>query len=422
MAGRSQISSAADHSPPEAANRTYRHRRGILRLVVLLALAALAVNAPGLLARFEKRRLRALTMPALESLVQKEPANIEGRYHLGLAYARADRQPEAVREFVAVLEKDPIRADVLNDLGVSYLLQQRYHECLVALRGALTAQPDFAPARANLGRLYIATHMPFSAVKELERAVKLEPNNPSTRCDLGEAYQRTLNQASAEQAYRDALKVDANHTPARVGLGKILYARTRYDESERELTQALVDDPNNADALTTLGRMRLERSIGESDLAQVRGLFERAAKADPQSPDVWYDLGRATMREKRPAQAVEMFRRALRISSSHTAAMNQLERALRAAGQIQEADRVARAFHQLAMRSREKNRLEERISRNPGDWDSRARLVEIYLQSGDTGLAQLVYRQIKEGAPTHPKLPNLSRVFARFGSAPESAP
>ena len=420
MVGRSPTSSAAGLSPQKAAKPDSRARKALIWVMVALALAALAVNAPGILRKYQAGQLRSLSMSELEALVRKDPSNVEGRYRLGLAYARADRQPEAVREFVEVLQKAPTRADVLNDLGVSYLLQQRYYECLVALRGALTAEPDMAAARANLGRLYIATHMPFSAVKELERAVNLEPKNPSTLCDLGEAYQRTLNQSAAERAYRKALKVDASYTPARVGLGKILYAQTRYEEAEGELNRALADDPKNVDALTSLGRMRLERPAGESDFGSTRELFERAAKADPQSPDVWYDLGRVAMRERKPADAVEMFRRALRITPSHTAAMNQLERALRAAGQTREADRVARAFHDLAMRGREKNRLEERISRNPGDWESRARLVPIYIESGDIGLAQLVYRQLKEGAPAHPKLPDLERQIARSGASSEA--
>jgi tetratricopeptide (TPR) repeat protein len=313
---------------------------------------------------------------------------------------------------VAILDKDPVRAEVLNDLGVIYLLQQRYHECLVALRGALTAKPDFAPALANLGRLYIATQMNFSAVRELEKAVKLEPGNVTNLCDLGEAYQRTLNQAAAERTYRQALKVNPRHTPARVGLGKVLYARTKYDEAERELAQALKESPGDADAQTTLGRMRLERSTSDSDLPNIRSLFEGAAKADPQSPDAWYDLGRIAMRERRHDDAIGFFRRALQISRGHSAAMNQLERALRASGQVKEADRVGATFHRLAMRGREKNRLEERISMSPGDWDSRAKLVKIYLESAEPGLAQLVYRQLREGAPDHPELPALTRAMA----------
>ena len=96
--------------------------------------------------------------------------------------------------------------------------------------------------------------------------------------------------------------------------------------------------------------------------------------------------------------------------------MNQLERALRQVGRIQDAYRVAAIFQRWALRSREKGRLEEHVSHAPDDWEARFKLVNIYLDSGDLGLAQLVYKQIREKMPSDSRIPALGERIARASS------
>jgi cytochrome c-type biogenesis protein CcmH/NrfG len=384
-----------------------RYRRAGVILLSVLTLVALAVYAPRAWSSYQRWKLKKLGLEQLQAVVRADSGNLAARHELALAYARGDRQQEAVRELLGVLQVDPTQAEVLNDLGVCYLLQQRYYESLVALRGAVTVKPDFAAAWANLGRLHMATKMPFTAVRELERAVQISPRDADTLCDLGEAYQRTLNLNSAEAVYRRALKVRPGSTAARLGLGKAYYSLARYDAAKEELTKVLADEPENPGALLTLARLQLEQAGSPSELETVRALVEKGARADPQDPEAWYDLGRVELRLRRPEEAAEALRTALRLSPEHPGAMYQLSRALRAGGKTAEADRVVAVFRDLSLRSREEARLEEHVHRNPKDWDARARLAEIYLQSGERGLAALMCRDLQYGKPDHPRLPGL---------------
>jgi len=68
-------------------------------------------------------------------------------------------------------------------------------------------------------------------------------------------------------------------------------------------------------------------------------------------------------------------------------------------------------FQRRVLREREASRLEERLARVPNDWDAKARLVDLYLESGKRGLAILIYRQLKDGRPDHPRLPELTRLL-----------
>jgi tetratricopeptide (TPR) repeat protein len=354
-----------------------------------------------------------MSLEQVTARVQQRPDDLTARYRLASLLARADRHREAIPLFLSVIQQDPTRAEVLNDLGVSYLLLQRYHESLLALRGATQAEPGFAAAWGNLGRLHMATKMPFTAVRELRQAAKLDPRSLPIRLDLGEAYQRTLNLNSAVLIYQEVLKQRPRDVTALLGLGKTYYSLARYAEAEPPLRKAIEVDPNSAGALLALARLRLERGGPGSDPASLRELLQRSAEADPQEPEVWYDLGRLSMREGRPARAVELFRRALRISEEHPGATYQLARALSAAGQPVAADRVTRIMRDISLRSREESRLEERVRERPTDWDSQVRLAELYLQGGKTDLAALVCRQLQQGAASDPRLPKLLAELER---------
>lgn len=400
-----------------------RRRIGSITIVIVLLIAlAAGLYGPSLWTAYQDRQVSSKSLPELEAFVRSKPANTQARYRLGLAYVRADRLREASQEFLAVLDKEPVRADVLNDLGVTYMLQQRYYEALVALQGALTIKPDFATTHANLGRLHLATKMPFTAVRDLEKAVQLNPNKADVLCDLGEAYQQTLNYKAAEDTYNRALKIDSRSITAHQGLGRTLHSLAQYERAEKELTTALTLAPEDPGCLLAMGRLRLDRAKSSEDLHAVEDYCKRALKADEQNPEAWYDLGRVALREGKAADAVRYQSQVLRLSPQHMSALHQLERALRAAKRTAEADRVAKIFKERSLREREETQLEEVISRTPNDWDSQARLGELYTLSGKTGMAMLIARRMQEGAPNHPRLPALLQTLNQQNAILSSAP
>ncbi len=352
-------------------------------------------------------RLRALSATELEARLRATPENSALRYALGQAYARANRHNDAAREFIAVLKREPARPDVLNDLGASYLLQERFYEALVALQAAVIAQPDYALAHANLGRLHLATEMPFTAVQDLERAHRQQPRNISISYDLGEAYQQTLNFRSAERAYLQALRLDPTYTPARVGLGRVLFSLTRYDEASRQLELALQADPRNASALLALARVRMEQNNTHDGWEDALTLLVKAAEADSQMPEVHYELGRVSLRRGDAGAAIEYLKKALLLSPDHPGAMQQMGRALRLAGRTADARRLEAQLRHEALRSREEARLEERVHQFPEDWEAKAELCSLYLETGKTGLAALLLRELEQGAPALRQLPSL---------------
>ena len=352
-----------------------------------------------------------MKLPELESAVQRQPKDARTRYQLGLTYARLNRFRDASQQLLAANELDPSRPEILHDLGVAYLLQDRYYEALVALQAALVAKPQYASAYANLGRLHLATKMPFTASKELAESVRLDPNQAEAWCDLGSANQQTHSFKGAEDAYLQAIRLAPNEMRAYVGLGSTYTSMGRRPEAEKMLSRALELSPNDSTTLVTLGGLRLEKADSPAELTEVRHLYERAAKAEPNDEEAWFGLGKVDLELKRPALAVNNLERALVLSPIHMGVLHQLERAYRASGKTAAADRAAKLFRTRAFQDREESRREEYISHAPKDWDAKARLAELYLKSGKRAMAMLVYRQLRDGKADHPKLPALTLML-----------
>ncbi len=384
-----------------------RLRRIILTAILVLPIIAMAVFGRALYAKYEDSRLQKMSAADLDTVVKKDPKNTQALYRLGLALVRDNRYREATNAFLTVLEREPVRPDVLNDLGLTYLAQERYYESLIAFNGALAARPDYPAAYGNLGRLHLATKMPFTAVRELEHAVRYAPSDVSAICDLGEAYQKTLNLQAAKRSYQAAIRLNPRYLSAYVGLGQTEYGLAEYAAAGKTLNQALALAPDDTQTLLTLARMRMDEASSEAELGAVQKLLDRAARVDPDNAEVWYDRGRVALRQHQAGKAVEYLTRTLQMSPRHDAALHQLERALRAAGRSADANRAGKVFQEHALREREETHLEEVVSHHPQDWDSQARLVDIYLQSGQRGLALLVFRRILAAAPRHPALPQL---------------
>ncbi len=385
--------------------------KGLLLALTLVVLVAAGVVGRNLWQSKQEERLRAMSTTELEALVKKRPSSTATLYALGLAYAQEGKYSLAVKQFLAALEKEPTRADILNDLSVAYILQSRYYEALVVLQGALQLKPNYAEAYANMGRLHIATKMPFTAVKELEKADSLEPNKVATLCDLGQAYQRTLNYKSALVAFQRAIEKDRKSAQSLVGAGQAYYAMTQYDKAEESLKQALVLAPDDANALLALGRVQWERAKTSNDLTTVQTTLEKAIRADQSEAEGWYMLGRLKSRLGKNDEALEMQKRALRIEPDHTAALYQLERCLRAIGRTADANRVAQIYEKRKLHARRESQLEEQITHNPNDWDSRAELTQLYIESGKRSLAVLLCKRIQDEKPDHPMLPKLLQAL-----------
>ncbi len=304
--------------------------------------ASHALNALGL--ALWKQNLLEQAIAPLEQAISLSPAWTYPRNTLGLIYLEQRRYEEAARSFLESIELDNEDSMALHCLGQLQFLLGRLDEAEGRLREALRSDPGNAYACETLGELYGRRQEWDRAEQMIRLAIRLEPDELSFQISLAELLQRArrsgdarslfeglfrrypvnppvlLSYASflalntqpkeAETVYRKAIEAAANDANARVRFGIFLQQQDRADDAVRQFKMALQLAPGNTYAhhnlaLAYLAQKRVsdaEKELGES------------MKADPRYPAPVFLLGDLRSVQKRNAEALELYRAALRLS------------------------------------------------------------------------------------------------------------
>jgi tetratricopeptide (TPR) repeat protein len=375
--------------------------QGLIVLLLLVVAVGGVVHFPRGVAVYQEWRLSRLSLKQLEALAEERPHDVAVHYHLGAAYARANKLDDAARAFVKVVNQQPFHARAFNDLGVTYMAQGKQSEALLALKAAVQAQPSWAKAHANLGRLYLMLRSPYSATHSLTRAVELDPQDALAWADLGVAHQETYNFKKSLEAFLKAAELAPQNPQVWSGMGETYRSLARPEEAEKAFRRALKLNPHHAGALLGLGRLVFEQARSREDLRRAEKLFNQSVASDPQNVTALYHLGYTRRKLGDERGAVQSLERALRLAPAETSVMYQLGQAYVAVGRKEEGQRLLKQFERLAALMRERDVLEKRMDDERENVPTHVRLAELYLMFGEPSKAARVCRLILDQQPQH---------------------
>lgn len=219
-----------------------------------------------------------------KGLLAQDTEDLQVRYLLGGALAKAKRYDEAEYEFRRVKEIDPAWPGVKTRLGEIHYRQGRYNDAIDQYLIALDEDPDDKAAHLGLGMCYAKQDMYEGARTELFKAIELYPG-------YAEAYAM---------------------------LGYIYYKKSDFDSAITTLDKAIEMDGSIADAHYYLGLVYGVMGVETDDTKQRREYFDtsiehfrRAVQIRYDFPEAHADLGVAFYQRGSVARAVEEFKVAL---------------------------------------------------------------------------------------------------------------
>jgi tetratricopeptide (TPR) repeat protein len=263
----------------------------------------------------------------LEAQRQQDPTQPEVYNLLGMAYDQLEDSHKAVAMFEEFARLAPNRPEALNNLGASYLRLGDAPKAEQAFRHALALRPSDPGTLYNLGALLNAQRQYAQARPLLEGALRSQ-RSPGIVYELAVAEAGTGDRKKALQT------LDSGPPPGGPDglpwlrlLGTLNLDENHLPEAASALERALTLAPNDQISLYSLGVARLkshrpteavallERSLdalptsqrylrvgalladyAEDDAALAE--FERAAQADPQSYDAFYNVAVLRLRKK----------------------------------------------------------------------------------------------------------------------------
>jgi predicted Zn-dependent protease len=136
-----------------------------------------------------------LALPELETLVRRDPTQLEAKAELGFLYFRGGDPEAAAKVLRAVLAADPRQPYALLYLGHVLYEQRQPAKAEESFKAAAHSDPGAAEPHYALGQLYEAEGKKKEALAEYQKAATLQKDHPYA----AEAAKRIASQTATPQ-------------------------------------------------------------------------------------------------------------------------------------------------------------------------------------------------------------------------------
>lgn len=241
----------------------------------------------------------------LKKLIDLNPKNSMGHFHLGCAYFLKGDLNQAKDHFIKVTELDPRHIDAYNYLGYIYAEENDLTKAEETFKYVLKLNPSFSEGHYNLGILFYRQGDFQKSLEEFRMATKLNPHHLEGLYNLGSLY-FDLNQfKEAEEILQRALALNPDHPQTRNSLGKLYNKQKEYEKAEEHFLAAIRADGLYKEAFNNLASVYITRGQYNEALKNL----ETAVSIDQNFGDAYYNLGVAYRALGDFVKALEYLRR-----------------------------------------------------------------------------------------------------------------
>jgi tetratricopeptide (TPR) repeat protein len=264
----------------------------------------------------------------------------------GLKALDQQNYTQAAEIFSKLAAADPKDFSAFFNLALAEIGLRKDSQAAEHFKQVLTLKPGLYEAELNLAILQLKSHNAADALPLLRDAAKQKTNTARPQRYLGDALLACDDASGAADAYRAALAADPKLAAAELGLGQALLKQGQTAAALPHYKQAALLDPK-------LKSYQLEIA---SALAQ-SGDRDKAIEFLKDFPDdagAREELGRLYLAANQPAEAVDQFQAAVKLSPTSA---NQLA--------------LATALIRNKQEEAAKPILEQALAANPQDYDLR---------------------------------------------------
>lgn len=297
---------------------------------------------------------------------------------MGDLYARHGDSTEAVKFWEKSLEIDPKQFDTWRNMGRIALEKEQFDQAVKLLRKALEIRPDAAGLRSDIAKALMDSGKYVEAITALEQEIKLFPSSFTARFQLAEAYRQQKEYDKAIEHYEQTIRLEPEHSHAHYGLAMVYTRMKRRDKarehlaffrkfrdkvnsaysdrqvgsreymaslrasivktyldaerlyrksgniakSEELLNRASEVDPNNTRCLERLASLYYTTNRASKALVY----FEKIARADPNNPISYLNIGQVATRLRMFEKAERVFRKTIALAPNDQAGYRELAR------------------------------------------------------------------------------------------------
>ncbi|PYO94446.1 MAG: hypothetical protein DMD62_05645 [Gemmatimonadetes bacterium] len=284
------------------------------------AAAGLAKKAddPLALARdYESKGMMDLAVAEAMRAVQRGADKGLAATLIGDIYARRGLHGEALERYRDARTLDAANAAAALGEVQSLLGLHRGAEALPIAEDLVTRAPEHVEVLVAAAKARAATGDAAGALTALRQAQTRAPARADLHKLQGDIALKVGDRQGARTAYRGALDLDKGFVQVWLDLGRLHEQDEEWPDAQRAYEEALEALPTFHEAALALSDL-LRRTGGlRAAVVRLAGMLEQ----DPYDMDALLLLGRTLLDDKRNAEGLEVFRRALKFDPDHTGAL-----------------------------------------------------------------------------------------------------
>lgn len=232
-------------------------------------------------------------------------------------------------------ESDDADAETLTIFAKAFVLLEQYQEANDIFIDARDEDETYQEAFIEQGNLFNEKYQYGDAASLFDDALKINANSPAAL--LGLAENKMVGGSSEAQALVErVLAINPNLVRALILKAYLALEVEKLDEAVRAADRALAINPNAVQAHAIKAAMLY--LAGKP--AEVEATAKRVLASNPQAGSFYYTLGHFAVNNRRYADAVEFFRKAVELSPSLWTAQTQLGVQLLRLGKTEEGKAI----------------------------------------------------------------------------------
>jgi tetratricopeptide (TPR) repeat protein len=250
---------------------------------------------------------RRQDMIAVLQQIKSHAKDYSRAYQLvGDFYLRLGDPDSAIREYREGMAKDPSRKSTYQKDIMSVLMaQHKPGEAADINTQILKDNPNDSDARSLEASFLLEKGEVTRALSELQSVVTRSPDNAVARYNLARAHMARGEWEQARQSLQKAIDLRPDYMLARLALAQLLVTHGDFDAALKTAGEILKLDRNNR----TAPLIQSAALLGQKKFAESRAILDEQLEKNPNSPDVYFQIGVVSLAEGKFKEASTAFKK-----------------------------------------------------------------------------------------------------------------
>ncbi len=297
--------------------------------------------------------------------------------------------------------------------GQNYMDKGQYGDAAIEFRNALRLDPRFVDAYYQLAQADLARHDWTAAYAALEKTIELNPSRLDARLDRGRIYLAALQFHDADDEANFILGQDPRDVSAYQLLGAALIGEQKPDKALAAFAKVIELLPNSSSAYVNMALVE----VSLHRLPDAEKHLKRAVLVDSRDAQAYMDLANFYRLQNRIPEAQQVLQDGIAKNPTGTLLYIDWASMLTSQGKKEDAEALldklrkqpinsadaAVAIGDFYFQHKETNRAlaeyQRGLSIAPKNLDTKKRIEDLYLSTGQTQLAAELDRQLGKEAP-----------------------